>query len=165
MKKTYLTLTGEKIDLGRLKAEDRAALGRILKAYQAGEAYPNFVNRVNVPGSPILGGRQWITKDVASSPLYCVCQDLADRLGIAQGYLALGKNSSIEGTGTEAHGAVEYISSEEAAKLLGVTPEAVRKAARNKRLATAKKIGRTYLFEWRVIQAYAARTGRTVRAR
>ncbi len=165
MKRVYVSLTGEKIDLARITVEEKKELGRILKAYQAGEAYPNFVNRVSVPGSRILRGKRWITQEVAASPLYRVCQDLADRLGIAQGYLALGENSSEEGTGFLPQGDAEYVSSEEAAKFLGVTPEAVRKAARNKRLAAAKKIGRTYLFEWKVIQAYAERTGRKVRAR
>ncbi len=165
MKKAYLTLTGEKIDLSRLTAEERKELGRILRAYQAGEAYPNFVNRVSVPGSVILRGRQWITEEVASSTLYRVCQDIADRLGIAQGYVAEGENSSVEGTGPEVMEGVEYVSSDEAAHALGVSAEAVRKAVREKRLAAARRIGRTYLFEWKAIKAYAERTGRKVRGR
>ncbi len=131
---------------------------------EAGEAYPNFVNRVNAPGSPVLGGGRWVSEKVAKSPLYRVCQDLADRLGIAQGYLSLGKSSSLEGMGPGAAGASEYISSEDAARRLGVTAEAIRKAARQKRLAS-HRIGRTYMFDWKAIEAYAARSGRKVRAR
>ncbi|GEM_PF-2566411 len=164
MNKAYVTLTGERIDLSRLTADERRALGSILKAYQAGEAYPNFVNLVNIPGSSILGGGQWVTEAVATSPLYRVCQDLGDRLGVAQGYLALGRNSSTDETGPQAQGAIEYVSSNEAARRLGVTAEAIRKAVREKRLAAARRIGRTYLFEWKAIEAYAQRSGRRVRS-
>ncbi len=164
MRKGYATLTGDRIDLSHLTREERGELGRVLKAYQAGEAYPNFVNRVNAPGSLVLRGGRWVTEEVAKSPLYRVCQDVADRLGIAQGYLSLGKNSSLDGTGPEAQDATEYISSDEAARRLGVTAEAIRKAAREKRLAS-RRIGKTYLFEWKAIEAYAARSGRKVRAR
>jgi excisionase family DNA binding protein len=159
MAKVYVTLTGEKIDLSSLTAEEKVLLGRVVKAYETGEAYPNFVNRVNAPGSPALGGGQWVTAKVARSPLYRVCQDLADRLGIAQGFLALGKNSSTERTGfVETASEPDFVSSEEAAHRIGVTAEAIRKAIREKRLP-ARQVGRTYLLERKAVDAYAARSG------
>ena len=58
----------------------------VVKAYEGGEAYPNLVNRVNAPGSAALRRGRWVTKEVTASALYRVCQDLADRLGITQGF-------------------------------------------------------------------------------
>lgn len=160
MAAAYMTLTGEKIDLSGLTAEEKVFLGRTVKAYERGEAYPNFVNRVNAPGSTALGGGQWVTKKVARSRLYRVCQDLADRLGIAQGFLAVGKNSSTERAGfVDAAKEPDIVSCEDAAKRIGVTAEAIRKAIREKRLS-ARQVGRTYLLEWRAVDAYAARSGR-----
>lgn len=161
MAKAYVTLTGEKIDLSDLTAEEKVFLGRVVKAYEAGEAYPNFVNRVNAPGSPALGGGEWVTRKVACSALYRVCQDLADRLGIAQGFLALAKNSSVERTSFVEASEPDYISSEDAAQRIGVTAEAIRKAIREKRLP-ARQVGRTYLLKQKAVDAYAARSGREV---
>lgn len=161
MRKTYITLNREKIDLSRLTREERAFLGRVVKTYEAGEAYPNFVNMVNAPGSPALGKRQWVTKAVVASPLYRVSQDLADRLGIAQGFLALGENSSLEDTGFIERDEPNYLSSQQAAEMIGVTPEAIRKAIRTRRLP-ARQVGRTYLVERQAVQAYAARSGREI---
>jgi excisionase family DNA binding protein len=163
MHKGYETLTGERIDISALTAEEKAFLGQVVKASQEGEAYPNFVNRVNAPGSPALGGGQWVTERIARSPLYRVCQDLSDRLGIAQGFLAAGKGSSPgRPTFLEAAGDAQFVSCEDAAEQIGVSAEAIRKAIREKRLA-ARQVGRTYLLEPRAIQAYAARTGHNVR--
>ena len=163
MLKAYITLTGQKIDLSELTIRERALLGRIVKAYEAGEAYPNFVNKINAPGSPALGGGHWVTEKVAASSLYRVCQDLADRLGIAQGFLALGENSSTQDTGFADRREPNYVSSEEAARLIGVTAEAIRKAIREKRIP-ARQVGRTYLVERRAVEAYAHRSGRELRA-
>lgn len=162
MAKAYVTLTGEKIHFSGLTAEEKVFLGRAVKAYEAGEAYPNFVNRVNAPGSPALGGGQWVTEKVARSPLYRVCQDIADRLGITQGFLAVGKNSSMERTGfIDAADEPDFSSCEEAAQRIGLTAEAVRKAIREKRLP-ARQVGRTYVLERKAVDAYAARSGRDV---
>lgn len=162
MAKAYVTLTGEKIDLSGLTAEERVFLGRVVKAYEAGETYPNFVNGVNAPGSPALGGGQWVTEKVARFPLYRVCQDLADRLGIIQGFLAVGKNSSTKRAGfIEAASEPDFVSCEEAAQWIGLTAEAIRKAIREKRLP-ARQVGRTYLLERKAVNVYAARSGREV---
>ncbi|MBI4705391.1 MAG: excisionase family DNA-binding protein [Deltaproteobacteria bacterium] len=162
MAKAYLTLTGEKIDLSSVTALEKVFLGQAVKFYEAGDAYPNFVNRVNAPGSAALGGGQWVTEKVTCSPLYRICQDLADRLGIAQGFLAIGKNSSTERpTFIDAATEPDIISCEDAAQLAGVTAEAIRKAIRAKRLP-ARQVGRTYLLERKAVDAYAARSGRKV---
>ena len=163
MLKAYITLTEQRIDFSELTSEEKAFLGRIVKAYEASEAYPNFVNKINAPGSLALGGGQWVTEKVAASPLYRVCLDLADRLGIAQGFLALGPNSSIEDTGFVERREPDYVSSEEAARLLGVTAEAIRKAIREKRIP-ARQVGRTYLVERQAVEAYAHRSGREIQA-
>jgi len=163
MAKAYVTLTGEKIDLSSLTAQEKVFLGQAVKSYEAGEAYPNFVNRVNAPGSAALGGGQWVTEKVARSALYRVCQDLADRLGIAQGFLAVGKNSSTERpTFVDAGTEPDIVSCEDAAQRIGVTAEAIRKAIREERLP-ARQVGRTYLLERKAVDAYAARSGREVK--
>ncbi len=163
MRKAYIALNGERIDLSALSPEEKAFLGRIVKAYEKGEAYPNFVNRINAPGSLSLQGSQWITEKVAASAIYRVCQDLADRLGIAQGFLAVGENSSVEDTGFIEQEEPRYVSSDEAAKLIGVTAEAIRKAIREKRLP-ARRVGRTYLISRQAVDGYAARSGRQLQA-
>ncbi len=162
MAKAYVTLTGEKIDLSGLTAEEKVFLGRVVKAYEAGETYPNFVNGINAPGSPALGGGPWVTEKVARSPLYRVCQDLADRLGITQGFLAVGKNSSAKRAGfIETASERDILSCEKAAQRIDLTAEAIRKAIREKRLP-AQQVGRTYLLEVKAVDAYAARSGRRV---
>lgn len=160
MAKAYVTLTGEKIDLSDLTPEEKAFLGSAVKAYGEGEAYPNFVNRINAAGSPALGGGHWVTEKIARSPLYRVSQDLSDRLGIAQGFLAVGKNSSPEHpTFVDAGGELDFVSCEDAAKRIGVSAEAIRKAIRENRIP-ARQVGRTYLLDAKAINAYAARMGR-----
>jgi excisionase family DNA binding protein len=162
MLKAYITLAGEKIDLSHLTPEARTFLGHVVKAYEESEAYPNFVNKINSPGSPALGKGRWITEKVAASHLYRVCQDLADRLGIAQGFLALGEQSSLRDAGFTERREPDYVSSEEAAQLLGVTAEAIRKAIREKRIP-ARQVGRTYLIERRAVEGYAHRAGHKLR--
>ncbi len=157
MAKAYVTLTGEKIDLSNLTREEKMFLGKAVKAYEAGEAFPNFVNLVNEPGSAALQGGQWVTEEVASSALFRVCQDLGDRLGVAQGFLALGENSSAESAGFTEQAERDYMSCEEAATQVGVSAEAIRRAIREDRLP-AKRVGRTYLLEPKAVEAYAARS-------
>lgn len=159
MPNAYITLTGEKIELSGLTHEEKMFLGRAVKAYEAGEAFPNFVNHVNTPGSPALQGGQWVTEKVAASPLYRVCQDLGDRLGVAQSFLALGENSSTDDAGFTERNEPDYVSCEDAANQAGVTPEAIRRAIREDRLP-ARKVGRTYLLERKAVEAYAVRSGR-----
>ena len=161
----YVTLTGEKIDLSNLNTEEKVFLGGVVKAYSKGDAYPNFANRVNAPGSPALDGGQWVTEKIARSPLYRVCQDLSDRLGISQGFLAEGKNSSTDqSTFVEAPSELDLITCEEAAKRVGVTAEAIRKAIREGRLPARLHGVRTYLLKSNAVDAYAARSGRRVAA-
>lgn len=159
MAMAYVSLTGERIDISSLTREEKVFLGKAVKAYEAGEAFPNFVNLVNEPGSPALQGGQWVTEEVAASPLHRVCQDLGDRLGVAQGFLALGENSSTEDAGFTEQAGPTYMSCEDAADQAGVTPEAIRKAIREHRLP-AEQVGRTYLLEPKHVKAYAARSGR-----
>lgn len=158
-KKDYRTLTGETIDISAITGEDRTFLGQLVKAYQAGESYPDFVNRMNAPGSPALAGGAWVTGAVIRSPLYRVCQDLADRLGIAQGFLAPGPSSEVAEAGAGSRQEQELLSCEEAAELIRVSAEAIRKAIRQKRLA-ARQLGRTYALDRRAVLAYAGRAGR-----
>lgn len=165
MTKAYVTLTGEKIGLATLTDAEKAFLGQAVKDYETGEAYPNFVNRIHAPGSPSLGGDPWVTEKVTRSPLYRVCQDLADRLGIAQGFLAVGKNSSTSRpTFVDAALDSEIVSCEDAAQRIGVSAEAVRKAIREKRLP-ARQVGRAYLLDRKAVDAYAARSRRPVGVR
>ncbi len=164
MPDAYVTLTGQRIALSELTREEKVFLGKAVKAYEAGEAFPNFVNRVNEPGSPALQGGQWVTEEVAASPIFRICQDLGDRLGVAQGFLTLGENSSTEDAGFTKQAGRDYMSCEDAADQAGVTAEAIRRAIREDRLP-AKQVGRTYLLEPKAVEAYAARSGRRPRGK
>jgi excisionase family DNA binding protein len=163
MSKAYVTLRGEELPLSELTDAERRFLGGVIKAYEVGEAYPNFVNRVNAPDSPVLQGGRWVTEEVISSPLYRICQDLADRLGVAQGFLALGAETSLEHVGfVDRAEPQEYLTCEAAAEQAGVTAEAIRKAIRQERLS-ARRVGRIYLVERNAVEAYALRRGRPLR--
>ena len=87
LKNVHYTLDGEAINLDDIAEGDRAFLEELFKAYEAGEAYSTFANKVYALGSPVLRGGRWITKEVRATALYRVCEDLADRLGIAQGLI------------------------------------------------------------------------------
>ena len=156
---SYETLTNEKVNLSSLTAQEKAWMGQMVKVYQSGESYPQFVNRINEPGCPALGGGSWVTPGVSRSPLYRACQDLADRLGIAQGFLAVSMTAQQEKAGPAESAQPSYLSCEEAAERVGVTSEAIRKAIREDRLP-AMRVGRTYLLDSRAIDGYAARSGR-----
>ena len=163
MSTQYVTLMGEKIDISGLTEEEKYFLGMMVKAFNTGESYPNFVNRIHIPGSPTLCGQAWVDDKVVSSSLYQVCQDLADRLGIAQGFLAQGENTSAEGAGFVKRADPEYLSAKQAGELIGVTAEAVRKAIREARLP-AERVGKTYLVQRQAILAFSAARSRPKRS-
>lgn len=162
MRDVYSTLTGERLDLASLTPQERSFLGQATRAFQEDESYPAFVNRVNAPGSPALGGGNWVTEEIVGSTLYRVCQDLANRLAVRQGYLALGPNSSTERPEPDS-GAPELISCEDAARRIGVSGEAIRKAVRNRRIPVHQRIGRSYVLSAHAVEAFAARSGHEIR--
>lgn len=83
---------------------------------------------------------------------------------MAQGFLALGENSSTDDAGFTKRNEPDYVSCEDAANQAGVTPEAIRRAIREKRLP-AKQFGRTYMLERMDVEAYAVRSRRRPRGK
>ena len=148
---SYQTIDGKRINLEKLDDKQRKFLGRLFKMFEANEAYPNLFNCIHSIGSPALLGGEWVTDEVAAHPLYQVCQDLADRLGINQGYLNENDSSGVEKAGIIE--ADDLLSVTEASKLAGVTPQAIRKAISENRLE-AKMVGSSYTIRRSAVVEY-----------
>lgn len=85
MSRLYTTITGRRFDLDQLAAEERALLGRIEALFRERPAWDEFSQ------AWIKLGREMLWKDgrvPVGHPVYRICQDLAARLGIAEGRLA-----------------------------------------------------------------------------
>ena len=157
MNNKYLTLTGEEIDLSDLSVEQKLYIGEIIKEYRSVSAsYPNFFNLIHKQGSVAMSGKDWIDSDVLDTPLYKVCQDLSDRLGIAQGFLKRGENSSQESRSDEP----EMISVSDAAKCLKISSEAIRKAIREGRLLAEPFAKRSHVLKRSDVLNYMTRRRR-----
>ncbi len=82
---TYTTITGRRFDLTQLSSRERAFLGQIEALYRRRPAWDEF------SAAWIAQARRALWTDGSipvGSPVYRICQDLAARLGIAEGRLA-----------------------------------------------------------------------------
>ncbi len=80
----YRALSGRRYELGALTAAERAFLEEVFALYRQRPAWDEFRRRWVALGRERLWGRKVA---VGSAP-YRICQDLAARLGIAEGKLA-----------------------------------------------------------------------------
>jgi hypothetical protein len=85
---SYVTLAGVVLDLAAISDDERGYLDRCVAAVRDGMDWTQFTLMVEGAESPLVqaaGGR--VTQTVWDNPVFQVAYDLADRLGIAQGYL------------------------------------------------------------------------------
>lgn len=148
---TYVTLEGAQIPLGRLTAEERRFLGQMVGHYKRGGSYLDFENLYMDPDSVVFRHAKRVGRPVAETPLYRVCDDLARRLGIRQGYLV--KEEVVRYPQPES-GERRELTTGQVAKLAGCTHEAVRKAIRTGRLR-ARRVGRLSLIWDKDAEAFA----------
>ena len=148
---TYVSLEGMQIPLGRLSAEERRFLGQMVGQFKRGGTYLDFENMYMDPDSIVFRHAKRLGKPVAETPLYRVCDDLARRLGIRQGYLVKEEVIRyVEPQGSERR----ELTTGEVAKLAHCTHEAVRKAIRTGRLR-GRRVGRLSLIWEKDAEAFA----------
>ena len=136
---TRKLLTGEMLNLANLTDDERAFLGGLAKDAKAGADYFDLLRRVKGPKAiPLRGGP--ITPSIVASVLYRAAHDIADRVGIEQGYLlAPGVGRSVEANGNE-----DLLSLTEAADLIGITRPAAHQALTENRL-NGRRIGNAWV--------------------
>ena len=79
-KQLYQTITGRRLDLGRLTEKEREFLGTIQRKYKRKANWSEFAS---------WWFEKFKTADLTTdSPTYRICQDLESRLGIEQGKVA-----------------------------------------------------------------------------
>lgn len=149
---TYVTLEGKQLPLGRLTAEERRFLGSMYGRFKRGSSYLDFENSYMDPDSIVYRHAKRLGKSVSETPLYQVCEDLARRLGIRQGFLV--KDEVVRFPAESEKGERRELTTGDVAKLAGCTHEAVRKAIRTGRLR-ARRIGRLSLVWDKDAQAFA----------
>ena len=147
----YTTLEGKDISLARLIAAERRFLGRLYSRYKEGVSYLTFEGLYSHADSPIHSHAKRLGRRVEETPLYAVCEDLARRLGIRQGFLV---KSEVVRDSTGAAGERRELTTGQAAKLAGCTLEGVRKAIRTGRLR-ARRVGRLSLIWEEDARAFA----------
>lgn len=149
---SYVTLEGRQLPLGRLTAEERRFLGQLYSRFKRGDSYLNFENSYMAPESLLFRHAKRLGKPVAETPLYQVCDDLARRLGIRQGFLV--KEEVVRLPTASEGGERRELTTGEVAKLAGCTHEAVRKAIRTGRLR-GRRVGRLSLIWDKDAEAFA----------
>lgn len=148
---SYVTLEGMRIPLGRLTAEERRFLGKMAGYYKRDGSYLDFENVYMDPESAVFRHAKRLGRPVAETPLYRVCDDLARRLGIRQGYLV---KAEVARDAAEPGEERRELTTGEVAKLACCTREAVRKAIRTGRLR-ARRVGRLSLIWEKDAEAFA----------
>jgi hypothetical protein len=136
---THKLLTGETLDLSKLAEKERGFLRRLAREAERGADYFELLRRVKGPKAiPLRGGP--ITPVIAASALYRVAHDIADRVGIEQGYvLAPAVAQSVEAAGPG-----DFLSLTEAADLIGITRPAAHQALVEKRLP-GRRVGKAWV--------------------
>jgi hypothetical protein len=136
--KTYELLSGEVLSGAELKAREVEFLDGLAKDARQGADYFDLLRRVKGPEALPLRGKR-ITPQVANSVVYRVAHDIADRVGIAQGYL-LPPNAHRAGVKQDA----ELLSLTEAADLIGISRPAAHQALTEGRLA-GQRVGNAWV--------------------
>jgi hypothetical protein len=136
---THKLLTGETLNLSKLTEEEQAFLRRLAKDAKGGADYFDLLRRVKGPKAlPLRGGP--ITPAIATSVLYRVAHDIADRVGVEQGYLLAPDISR----SVEANGTGDLLSLTEAADLIGITRPAAHQALTEERLK-GRRVGNAWV--------------------
>jgi len=137
--KTYELLSGERLDLSQVTESDWTYLQELSTDAREGADYFDLLRRVKGPESPLLDGGR-ITKALVRSAVYRVAHDIADRVGIKQGYLLA---PDVERPATL--GSPEkLLSLTEAAELIGISRPATHQALVEGRLP-GQKVGNAWV--------------------
>jgi excisionase family DNA binding protein len=163
--KPYRLLSGDTIRLDVLGASALAFLKNLQRMAKDKVSFFEIERVAIGPGSPALKGWSRVTREIVSSPLYRVAEDISERAGIAEGLIlapeheAKRKDIPIDRT---------QMSVTQAAATLGISRAAVHKAIGQKRLAAqrygnAVLVGREEVARFK--QARANGDGRPVRSR
>jgi hypothetical protein len=137
--KTHRLLTGETLSLSKLTDEERGFLRGLAKDAKAGTDYFELLKRVKGPKAlPLRGGP--ITPAIAASVLYRVAHDIADRVGIEQGYLLAPEVARA----APSNGTADLLSLTEAADLIGITRPAAHQALTEERLR-GRRVGNAWV--------------------
>lgn len=142
----YHFLGGRMVDLGELPKKDLAYLLNLQRRAMENEDYFLLQREVCGAGAYPLKGSRRVTREVHESTLFRVAEDIVDRVGMEQGVIAPSADDRVEITD-------EIMGTAEAAKRLGITRDAVVKAAQAGRLK-GKKIGNTWALLRRSVEGY-----------
>jgi len=137
MKNSYMTLEESKVSLDKLTAGEREFLGELTQRQKNGVSYLDFENIYMDPASPVFAHSKRLGKPASETPLFQICSDMAERLGIQQGFLV--REEVVRRDAAQADERKE-LTTGEVAKLAHCTDEAVRKAIRTGRLR-ARRVG------------------------
>jgi excisionase family DNA binding protein len=144
LKAMYELTNGEVLDLSRLASKERSYLDELAADAAKGAAYFDLLLRVKGPGAlPSKGGM--VTSEVLTSTVYRVAQDIVQRVGIVQGKLRPPSDAA----------PAQLLSVPEAARLVGVTRQALNDAIARDRLP-AQRVGGTFVLKLDDVRAYRA---------
>ena len=136
---THKLLTGETLNLSKLTEAEQAFLRRLAKDAKGDADYFDLLRRVKGPKAlPLRGGP--LTPAIATSVLYRTAHDIADRVGVEQGYLLAPDVPRSVG----ANGARDLLSLTEAADFVGITRPAAHQALTEKRLQ-GRRVGNAWV--------------------
>lgn len=131
---TYLTATGEVLDLSDLSGDERAYFDESLKAYQEDESFETFAQRTYSSDNPALRPNGRVTNETFGHPLFRAVLDMECRLGVRAGVLLLASGSDVE---TDPMGDA-MLSIAKAAELSRVTRETIYNAIGRGELVATK---------------------------
>ena len=131
--------TGDVLDLSALPAQERRYLDQLSEDARQGTDYLDLLRRVKGPDAlPLQGGR--ITPSIAASSLYRAAHDIADRVGIQQGYLLA---PDVVVPAKRSHGG-DLLSLTEAAEIIGISRPAAHQALMEERLR-GRRVGNAWV--------------------
>ena len=132
-------LEGEVIDTSGFSDAEHRFLKKLSEDGRRGAEYFDLLRRVKGPKAlPLRGGR--VTPRIARSAFYRVAHDIADRVGIEQGYLLGPDVESPAGGGLQQ----DLLSLTEAADLIGISRPAAHQALVEGRLR-GQRVGNAWV--------------------
>lgn len=152
---THTLLSGEVLGLSKLTEEERRYIHGLSGDADDGADYFDLLRRVKGPKAlPLRGGP--ITPAIAASVVYRVAHDIADRVGIKQGYLlapGVAESARVDRR-------ADLLSLTEAADLIGITRPAAHQAVTEGRLP-GRRVGNAWIIAKQDAESYRrARTNR-----
>jgi excisionase family DNA binding protein len=132
-------LDGEVVETSGFSEAEHRFLKKLADEGRRGAEYFDLLRRVKGQGAlPLRGGR--LTPQIATSAFYRVAHDIADRVGIEQGYLLAPDVERPVGTRVER----DLLSLTEAAELIGISRPAAHQALVEGRLK-GQRVGNAWV--------------------